>query len=203
MAENRQKKMSWEARSWLDEEGLGFSKEKSRGVISARDWARFRESTEQIMKEYPQWVARSYLPFLNTRTHSDGKMSLCFLGIPLLKFAPVHKTSKGGYKLTVSGGLLADAPVYGSVSIDLMAASPLKDDTKMVDCEVRSRLDNFRARLVGTSPIVKEIYRENTKNGKPISKRKKVPKTLDEARRVYLDKGVQPKPLIRSGLTNW
>ncbi|GAB5368736.1 hypothetical protein AAMO2058_001345500 [Amorphochlora amoebiformis] len=205
----RSKSMRWETRSWIDDEGLGFSIEKSRGYAVAPK-SEDIEVSRSIAAEYPIWMTTRFLPFLTTKTQPNGRTSLRIplLNVELLKFAPPKLAKKdNGMCLVVEGGVLADTPLSGTVAFDFRTnKAGAEHEMDRVPTEFRTRLDNFRSRMVGTAWPLRKALRNNQKINKKLTVTKvKPPKTLEEARKLNagLPPGVDPQPYKPRMLTKF
>jgi len=129
-----ERNMRWDSRSWIDNESLGFAREKSFGSVENSN-LNSMEMTHKIASEYPSWVTSKFLPFLSLKADSSGRWSLCIplIGTKLLTFSPLRRARKGnGWWYRVEGGLLADTPASGTLAFDFRATpyeiTPYEDD---------------------------------------------------------------------------
>jgi len=88
------KENQWQSRSWVDDEGLGFSRERSKSLINPPTNTA-NEISKAIALRYPKWLCREYLPFLQLKQEFSGRSHLCLpvLGTKLLSFSPLKEES--------------------------------------------------------------------------------------------------------------
>mmetsp|Transcript_6188 Transcript_6188/g.14929 ORF Transcript_6188/g.14929 Transcript_6188/m.14929 type:complete len:270 (-) Transcript_6188:134-943(-) len=202
------KENQWQSRSWVDDEGLGFSRERSKSLINPPTNTA-NEISKAIALRYPKWLCREYLPFLQLKQEFSGRSHLCLpvLGTKLLSFSPLKEARKGsGYQYRVEGGLLADEPISGTLSFEFSSglASGFDEDGEPLPstAEIRTRLDDFRPRVLGTPGPLRDAIKQARKSSTKFTK-KKPPKTLSEALSLGLPPNVEPQPWTPTLIGRW